>query len=119
MPRLKHEESAFLRNLGATLDRLMDFSGGGSDEEGDTEISPVFQYGKSDVLYLDNCLHNIIEQSAKMNGEIVLTSAYINFGEPLEQSLLKIAEHGSKLKMILPNPQTNSFHNVLQKFVHW
>merc|ERR1719231_1368123 len=33
-----------------------------------------------------------------MNGEIVLTSAYINFGEPLEQSLLKIAEHGSKFK---------------------
>ena len=61
---------------------------------------------------INDFLAEYLEFCSKTKGLIHLTSAYINFDQKFLDKIDTFLTNDSKIEMILPNPLTNSFHNV-------
>ena len=107
----------YVQSIKTSIETLMSCEASSSenssiDDEADTIIYPTIQYGKSNMTNINDFLAEYLEFCSKTKGLIHLTSAYINFDQKFLDKIDTFLINDSKIEMILPNPLTNSFHNV-------
>ncbi|MEN2496353.1 MAG: CDP-diacylglycerol--glycerol-3-phosphate 3-phosphatidyltransferase, variant 2 [Marteilia pararefringens] len=73
-------------------------------------IFPLIQFGKCNILNIDNFIKHIIKTLPNHQSSILITSAYINFDDNIEKTISRVASKECIFDLVLPNPKTNSFY---------
>ncbi|MEN2496352.1 MAG: CDP-diacylglycerol--glycerol-3-phosphate 3-phosphatidyltransferase [Marteilia pararefringens] len=76
-------------------------------------IFPLIQFGKCNILNIDNFIKHIIKTLPNHQSSILITSAYINFDDNIEKTISRVASKECIFDLVLPNPKTNSFYQVI------